>query len=172
MQTHTHKQRFKSESINIAREYNSDESGPGDDDIDKFEMVQHDVQMPLVSNDVLTALQRSLYEKQTPPALVALLTFSLRTAPNQKPSILLALFREKLNCHGELWDELRKYGEAMNPQAECLHQQNVGGNMYQRVDKSLTMVKDNNNQQYQMRQKTELCVMREFLSFVVTRLQV
>jgi len=129
-----------------------------------------DVQMPLVSNDVLTALQRSLYEKQTPPALVALLTFSLRTPPNQKPSILLALFREKLNCHGELWDELRKYGEAMNPQAECLHQQNIGGNMYHVNTTNSLVLKDSN--QYLIKRNDDVYLVDIVSRFVVMRLQV
>lgn len=59
-----------------------------------------------VSADTLTDLQRALYERRTPPALVALVTFGLRTTPLQQPRSLLNAVRDKLNSHAELWKDL------------------------------------------------------------------
>ena len=72
-----------------------------------------------VSIEDLGRLQRALYERGTSPALVALVTFGMRTTPFQKPSKLLAAVREKLNSHDELWNELRRYREALEPRTPC-----------------------------------------------------
>ena len=69
-----------------------------------FSNISHDQ----VSAEELGTLQRALYERQTSPALVALVTFGIRTTPYQEPSLLLAAVREKLNSHTELWNELRR----------------------------------------------------------------
>mmetsp|Transcript_12896 Transcript_12896/g.15404 ORF Transcript_12896/g.15404 Transcript_12896/m.15404 type:complete len:434 (-) Transcript_12896:197-1498(-) len=114
-----------------------------------------------VPKDSLTSLQRSLYESHMSPALVALITFSLRTSPYQKPRVLLASFREKLNSHNELRNELRRYGEAMEPKTECLHQH--VSHMY--MEQVLCDARGPHSC------KNEACEMREFLGFMVTRLQ-
>jgi len=123
-----------------------------------------------VSAEVLGALQRALYERQTSPALVALVTFGLRTTPYQKPSMLLSAFREKLNSHNELWNELRRYREALEPRAECLLQYSESGKargsaMYVEQVANLSQLDP------KARAKSEMCMMREFMAFVVTRLQ-
>jgi len=123
-----------------------------------------------VSTEVLGALQRALYERQTSPALVALVTFGLRTTPYQKPSMLLSAFREKLNSHNELWNELRRYREALEPRAVCLLQHSecgkaCGSAMY--VDELAQL----SSLDPKARAKSEMCMMREFMGFVVTRLQ-
>lgn len=62
-----------------------------------------------VSTEALGSLQRALYERRTAPALVALVTFGLRTTPYQKPNELLSAVKEKLNSNPGLWNELSKY---------------------------------------------------------------
>jgi hypothetical protein len=119
-----------------------------------------------VSTDELGALQRALYERHTSPALVALVTFGLRTTPFQKPSLLLAAVREKLNSHNELWQELRRYLEALEPREQCSHQH---------VEASASMYVDELQDELTLdprgKAKSELCMVREFMAFVVTRLQ-
>jgi hypothetical protein len=61
-----------------------------------------------ISNEALGALQRALYERGTSPALVALVTFGIRTTPFQGPSELLTAVREKMNSHNDLWEELKR----------------------------------------------------------------
>mmetsp|Transcript_723 Transcript_723/g.2318 ORF Transcript_723/g.2318 Transcript_723/m.2318 type:complete len:449 (-) Transcript_723:274-1620(-) len=116
----------------------------------------------LVSPEVLGALQRALYERRTSPALVALVTFGLRTAPHQKPSTLLSSVKEKLSSHSELWNELRKYREALEPKTPCYHQHS--GSMYSEQHgwafSPLSCGAEN-----------DMCMMREFMPFIVTRLQ-
>jgi hypothetical protein len=105
-----------------------------------------------------------LYERGTAPALVALVTFGLRTTPYQKPSQLLAAVRAKLNSHKDLWEELQRYREALEPNAVCAEQRTVKA-MY-------TAQEEAPHTDSKARTKSETMMMREFMSFVVTRLQV
>lgn len=117
-----------------------------------------------VSTDDLGSLQRALYERHTAPALVACVTFALRTTPrqHQKPSRFLSAVREKLNSHSELWRELQKYREALEPSRACCSQWTSSEGMYVlegQADGASTGAED------------DACMMREFMAFVVTRLQ-
>eukprot|EP00622_Pseudochattonella_farcimen_P004121 FR739443.1.p1 GENE.FR739443.1~~FR739443.1.p1 ORF type:complete len:279 (+),score=19.23 FR739443.1:123-839(+) len=72
-----------------------------------------------VSTEALGGLQKALYERRTSPALVALVTFGLRTTPFQRPSNLLSAVKEKLNSNPGLCNELRRYREALEPNNLC-----------------------------------------------------
>jgi len=112
-----------------------------------------------VSAECLGRLQRALYERGTSPALTALVTFGLRTNPHQEAGALLGAVREKLNTHDELWFELRRYREALEPNAHCHHQHETG--MY-----------DARGSHAEAKAKPQMEHVREFMAFVVTRLQV
>ena len=174
-----------------------------------------------VSMEDLSRLQRALYERGTSPALVALVTFGMRTTPFQKPSKLLVAVREKLNSHEELWNELRRYREALEPSTTAMPVSSEEKGMY--VDKvgahvnsvpgghqmasdahpggfaappndavgnivypanyfrgngsgSLTSSSSARTENlsllsWALKSKSEMGVMREFMAFVVTRLQ-
>ena len=178
-----------------------------------------------VSMEDLARLQRALYERGTSPALVALVTFGMRTTPFQKPSKLLVAVREKLNSHEELWNELLRYREALEPSftampvgseekgmyvdkvgahvnsvpgghqmaSDALQQQPAGGlaatpndaagmivypaNYFRGngsgslTSSSLARTENSSLLSWALKSKSEMGVMREFMAFVVTRLQ-
>mmetsp|Transcript_22779 Transcript_22779/g.45169 ORF Transcript_22779/g.45169 Transcript_22779/m.45169 type:complete len:260 (+) Transcript_22779:388-1167(+) len=128
-----------------------------------------------VSSDVLSELQRALYERQMSPALVALLTFGLRTPPWQHPSRLLTALHEKFNSHDELWQELRCYREAMEPKNHCSHQSQSPTSLSP-TNGPITAIEFSNKQASvkpcaKDRYQSEMTMVREAMAFVVTRLQ-
>lgn len=122
-----------------------------------------------VSTDALGSLQRALYERRTAPALVACVTFALRTTPqqHQKPSRFLSAVKEKLNSHSELWREIQKYREALEPSRGCGSQHCTGCEGMYVVDRAGDGAGDAAGDAAE----DEMCAMREFMAFVVTRLQ-
>uniref|UniRef100_A0A7S2ANS2 WW domain-containing protein n=2 Tax=Octactis speculum TaxID=3111310 RepID=A0A7S2ANS2_9STRA len=146
-------------SISVDSYYSADDSD--DSDSVCWEELQ-------VSPEALGSLQRALYERRTSPALVALVTFGLRTTPYQKPSRLLSAVYEKLVSHSELWSDLRTYREALAPKRSCQFTDCEG--MY--VDKN-SEVSDESVSIWDRENYvgSEIFLMREFMAFVVTRLQ-
>jgi hypothetical protein len=110
-----------------------------------------------------------------------LVTFGLRTNPYQEAGTLLGAVREKLNTHDELWNELRRYREALEPNTQCLHQQYLEGQAEAMYDargphkhewpQSLPRLAEGSTPG-KLALKSEAENMREFMAFVVTRLQV
>mmetsp|Transcript_29335 Transcript_29335/g.65678 ORF Transcript_29335/g.65678 Transcript_29335/m.65678 type:complete len:502 (-) Transcript_29335:115-1620(-) len=120
-----------------------------------------------VSAAVLVGLQRALYMQGVGPALVALVTLGMRTNPYQDSATLQCVVHEKLSSHKELRDELRSYREALEPSSGCLHQESQAGmggtgedTMY--VRHPLARADDGKGETYSM---------REFMAFVVNRLE-
>mmetsp|Transcript_110002 Transcript_110002/g.320193 ORF Transcript_110002/g.320193 Transcript_110002/m.320193 type:complete len:226 (-) Transcript_110002:775-1452(-) len=116
-----------------------------------------------VSTEALGSLQRALYERRTAPALVALVTFGLRTTPYQKPNELLSVVKEKLNSNPGLWKELSKYREALEPSSPCSSQHSDTFGAYCENRQGMWPNDCPVN---------DMDMMRDFMAFVVTRLQI
>ena len=115
-----------------------------------------------VSTEALGGLQRALYERGTERSLVALVTFGLRTTPYQQPSELLAAVKEKLNSNPKIWEELSKYREALEPCSPCSSQHS---------DTFGTYCDTRAGGWPQGSPVNDMDMMRDFMAFVVTRLQ-
>ena len=95
--------------------------------------------------------------------MVALVTFGLRTTPYQKPNELLSVVKEKRNSNPGLWKELSKYREALEPSSPCSSQHSDTFGAYCENRQGMWPNDCPVN---------DMDMMRDFMAFVVTRLQV